>query len=219
MRPLHILAGLAVVCLFFSTCTLVKPTPAPRDLIPFHRGIPGKLPLVRVVLLPLHSEDTDSSAAELFGASLRNAITKRNVFEVVQVHEEDLAAMDFVLTREKGVYRTADLILMSQRFGADGVIFGTISRFRAFPAVQLGARLSLVDCRIGDLRWSTDFFLDAADAAVDQDVHNFHDVSLRDEHVNGHHTVLVSPRLFCNYAAARTADTLERVIRLDHVAR
>ncbi len=203
-----LLAVAACVGMTLTSC--IHPTPPRRhDLIAWESPRSRLQPPRRVVFLPLDTEVGHESYARQLQALVRTAMVGEAPFEIVPVSQEDLRDVDFRITRERGVYRSEDLIRLAGRFGTDGVLFGVLTHFRAAPSVSLGLRITLLDCRTGEVGWASDFVLDAEDVRVDQDVRNFVEVSLRETpSLMGHERVLISPRLFGAYTASRLADTL-----------
>ncbi|HGY90619.1 MAG TPA: hypothetical protein ENK43_05540 [Planctomycetes bacterium] len=200
----------AVMLLGFAMTACIHPTPPRRDDLIAWESPPTHLhPPRRVVFLPLDTEVGHESYARQLQAMVRSAMVGEAPFEIVPVSQEDLRDVNFRLTRERGVYRSEDLIRLAGRFGTDGVLFGVLTHFRAAPSVSVGLRMTLLDCRTGEVSWASSFVLDAEDARVDQDVRNFVEISQRaTPSLMGHERVLISPRLFGIYTASRLADTL-----------
>ena len=198
----------ALLGLAMTSC--IHPTPPRRDdLIAWESPRTRLQPPRRIVFLPLDTEVGHESYARQLQALVRSAMVGEAPFEIVPVDQEDLRDVDFRLTRERGVYRSEDLIRLAGRFGTDGVLFGVLTHFRPAPSVSIGLRMTLLDCRTGEVGWASDFVLDAEDARVDQDVRNFVEVAQRaTSSLMGHERVLISPRLFGTYTASRLADTL-----------
>ncbi|MEZ6196379.1 MAG: hypothetical protein R3F20_11740 [Planctomycetota bacterium] len=196
-------------------CLLVDITPGEQNVVPYRSERPPASPLRRVVLPPLRMEDAESPQELALRNALVDQITSRGLFEVVPVTARDLEDIELDSARMKGVYSTADLLALNRRFGADGVFTGTLLRFRAYPQMQIGMRLHLIDCRSGRVLWGTDLHLDASDRRVADDAHNWYDLVYRDptESLVEHEKVLVSPRLFSTYAAYRISATLARSLR------
>lgn len=196
-------------------CAILDITPEPVEgLVPRGGDAARVAPFRRVVMMPFEAAAEDGDQAQELRAALEAEISRRNLFETVPVSESDLVDIELASARHTGTYKTDDLILASRRFGADGVLFGVLTQFRAYPDVRLGLRLYLLDCRNGRVPWATETLLDAGDRLVAQDVHNYHDMQLRkSESLLEHERVLRSPRLFTAYAASRVADGLRNTLK------
>ena len=185
-------------------------TPPPHDeAYAYH--VEDKIPanMRRVVMLPLAVESHSHGCEDHITESLTQAIGSHHLFELLPVDESDVADTALKLTRKNGTYRTGDLITLSRRFGADGILSGTLTQFQAYPQVIIGLRLHLLDCRTGRVPWATDVVLDASSPSIAQDVHNFYDTQMREEDTLwDYEKILLSPRLFGKYAAKRIARTL-----------
>lgn len=203
-------ALLCSLAFLLSGCVLIDGTPPRQDVVPFERGAGESRPFRRVALVPLQAAEGDAAAAALLRDALQRQITTRSLFEAVPVPGDDLVDLHLERARRDGVVASEDLIAAGRRFGVDGVLTGTITHARTAPAVLLGARLTLIDTRTGRVAWTTDVVLDATDARVAADVHNYYDSVYEDpsRSLLEHEKVLISPRLFSDYAASRIADTL-----------
>ncbi|MCB9833550.1 MAG: hypothetical protein H6807_13860 [Planctomycetes bacterium] len=206
---------LVLVLVFLPGCALLEaPTPAPQTgPFPYHSLAEAPAPLRRVVMLPLDAESCPAPHRLLVERSLQRAIAARNLFEILPVDERDVADTHIVSTRSTGTYHTDDLILLSRRFGAEGVLHGVITQFQAYPQVVIGLRLTLLDCRNGRVPWATDILLDASNRVIEQDVHNYYDTRLRDQgSLMDYEQVLISPRYFADYGADRVSGTLAKAL-------
>lgn len=182
---------------------------AAENLLPYHRTTDGFRSIRRVVLLPLEVESCSDGMDSLFAASLLREVARRNLFEIIPVSANDMADIQLSDSRATGVYSTRDLIQISQRFGADGALYGVVSHGGFVPRVSFSVRLNLVDCRNGEVVWATDATLDASNRRVSDDAKAYHDEVLAStSSLLGADRMLVSPRLFLGYAASRVADTL-----------
>lgn len=212
MKSFLVVSG---ACFILGACALIKePTPpAEPAAFPYHAETETVGGMRRVVMMPLRTEIRGRAVRSRIETSLQRAISERHLFEMIPVSESDIADTDFDSTRKKGTFTTTDLITLSRRFGADGVLHGVVTHFQAYPQVVLGLRLTLLDCRTGRVPWATEVLLDASTRTVKQDVHNFYDTQKWEEDsLLDHEKVLVSPRLFGEYASARIAGTMANAL-------
>ncbi len=203
-----------------SCAFLEKGTPPPEPgAFPYHAESEPVGGLRRIVMMPLRSEVPGRPNAGSIETSLQRALSSKNNFELLPVHQSDLADTDLDTTRKIGTFKTEDLIVLSRRFGADGVIYGVVTHFQAYPQVIIGLRLTLLDCRTGRVPWATDVVLDASTRIIQQDVHNYYDTQKWEkDSLLDHEKVLISPRLFGDYASARIASTLAAALRVRPVS-
>ncbi len=212
----RLLAPLPALLLVSACAFIDKGTPPARPAaFPYHaeKDIAGGLR--RVVMMPLRVErPTLNDSARILEQSLQRAISHRNLFEMLPVADKDLADTNIDSARSRGTFHTEDLITLSKRFGADGVLHGVVTHFQAYPQVVIGLRLTLLDCRTGRVPWATDVLLDASSRIIEQDVHNFYDTHRWEENsLWDHEKVLISPRLFGEYASERVASTLATALK------
>ena len=202
-----ILVSVVTICL--GGCALTTPTPDPQDVVPHHEAAVRR-PMRRVAVMIDQAPPRHEETAERFADALRRQLTERNLFEPLPVTSADLADANLASIRTRGRYAPEDLLTVGRRFGVEGVLYVTMTDFAATPTIRFGARLALIDCRDGSAAWSTDVMLDGEDRVVAKDVHNWHDVHLKDRgSLIDHELVLISPRLFFDYAATRIVGTME----------
>ena len=197
-------------------CALVtRPAPSPHPDLIAARTDPSPLPGPRrVVVLPLECEDGTENDARILGAALRAAIAERSLFEAVPVNAEDVKDLSIGLTRERGFFRTKDLIEIGRRFGVDGLLYGVITQIRHYPCMSIGLRLVLIDVRVGEVPFATDFLLDGSDRRVVEDLANWQVVTRQDtESLWGPERGLQGPHLYSSYVADRVARRLERALQ------
>jgi hypothetical protein len=207
---------LGLVCLLTCPgCLMLDVTPAREDVVAYQVTPQRTAPFRRVLLAPLHREDAGEREEHVLRQALAAAMTANRIFEVVPISRRELADIAIERPRTKGTFGTEDLLELSRRFGVDGVLTGTLSQFRVYPQMQVGLRLHLIDCRTGRVAWGTDSFLDAADPRVARDAHNYYDLDFNDRgrSLAQEEKILISPRLFSRYTAARVADTLAQALR------
>ncbi len=213
---MKVLALVILLSLSLTACAfLERGTPPPEPgAFPFYAEKDASKGIRRVVMMPLRVENPGHASMGNLERSLQRAMSKEHLFELVPVSNSDLADTDFDSTRTKGTFRTEDLITLSQRFGAEGVIHGIVTQYQVYPQVVLGLRLTLLDCRTGRVPWATDIVLDASSRIIKQDVQNYYDTTKWEEgSLLDHEKVLISPRLFGDYASMRIASTLASAMR------
>ncbi|MFT7616419.1 MAG: hypothetical protein ACI97A_000040 [Planctomycetota bacterium] len=207
-------ASLVVLCLLVCLTGCVNTPVSDPGAFPYHAEAQSVGGLRRVVMMPLRTEIKGHAPVDNLETSLLRAITAKHLFELLPVAQNDLADTDFDSTRRQGTYQTEDLITLSRRFGAEGVIHGIVTHYQVFPQIVVGLRLTLLDCRTGQVPWATDLLLDASSRMIEQDVHHYYDTEKWEEgSLLDHEKVLISPRLFGEYASSRIAATLAAALK------
>lgn len=191
-------------------CVMLDVTPAREDVVPYQTARKAAAPFRRVLLAPLRREDGADAAELKIRRALADAVVKQRVFEIVPVSRRELVDIEVERSRTMGTFSTEDLLALNRRFGVDGVLTGTLTRFEAYPEMTVGLRLHLIDCRTGRVAWGTDNLLSASDPRVRRDAHNFYDLGYHDpaDSLDEENKVLISPRVFSRYVAHRVVETL-----------
>lgn len=204
------LAGIALTGCALADRYLPDATPAPVEIATSYHAPPAPRPaLRRVAVLPFQDLTRHEAETRALRQALVDEIQKRQAFEVVSLGRDALAEHEEVDFFRSGVFRQDTLIRLAGRFAADGVLYGAVTRYHPYEPLSLGLQLTLVSAEDGEVVWSANGFYDAADAAVVQDVHNFHDVRLAPSgSLEGWRLILVSPSRFGAYVCSRLADTL-----------
>lgn len=143
-------------------CAGVPPDP-PRIPINHYpeRGIaPGRV--ARVIVLPFENETAFASEGrqlfEIFLAELASA----NRFEVVPLGAADLTG-ELPHSRRDPAAPADLLVRVARRYGADGVLFGTVTHLRPYGTPLVGIRLELESTFTGERLWACDGVIDGSD--------------------------------------------------------
>lgn len=209
MRSVLLFLAFGLV-LSLPSCVMLDVTPSREDVVPYQAPSRPLAPFRRVLLAPLRREDGADASELVLRRALADAVVAQRVFEVVPVSRRELVDIEIERSRTRGTFSTDDLLTLNRRFGVDGVLTGTLTRFEAYPEMQIGVRLHLIDCRTGRVAWGTDNLLAASDPRVRRDAHNFYDLAYHDgtDSLEEERKVLVSPRVFSRYVAHRVVETL-----------
>jgi hypothetical protein len=93
--------------------------------------------------------------------------------------------------------------------GCDAVLFCRLSQYRPYPPMAVGWDLKLVDVNSHTLLWAVDQVLDAGEPAVARSARGYYDKAIHVPPPKGDpSSVLQSPRLFGQYAAAVAVETI-----------
>ncbi len=192
----------------FSGCSLLGPSFSKPKPVDAYFADPRDTALVRrVLVLPFDIEDEGDADPDLVWKTFCLELQKTGRFEVLALPEEDRQEWLDNLPRLKGVFPLADLLDFCNRFGADGVIYGTVTRFRAYKPPCLGLRLGMVSAQTGQVIWETDVLYDMADKRSLEDLRNYvATVSSPEDSLHKWEMTLLSPRRFASYVCHRVVD-------------
>ena len=173
--------------------------------------LPPTIRRVAVLPLPQSREDANQAAgASLLQPVLIAELAKRNLFEVIPVSPEALRE----LTAGNGW--TVEAPLPPDFFerlrlltDCDAVVFASLTVFRAYPPLQTGWKIRLVDCREHQTWWAVDEVFDAGTESVVAAAESYARTSLSlPNPLLADTGVLHSPLRFGQYAANAVTQTL-----------
>ena len=205
-RKTGFLLGMGLLAL--PSCSLFGPgwtKPKPVDAF---FADPRDTALVRrVLVLPFDIEGGGDADPDVVWRIFCMELQKTGRFEVLALPEDDRRKWLDNLPRLKGVFPLADLLDFCDRYGADGVLYGTVTRFRAYKPPCLGLRLGMVSAQTGQVVWETDVLYDMADRESMEDLRNYvATVSSPDDSLHKWEMALLSPRRFTAYVCHRVVD-------------
>ncbi|MSR75864.1 MAG: hypothetical protein EXS14_10395 [Planctomycetes bacterium] len=163
----------------------------------------------RVVVVPFQDLSGHPIEARAIMQGVVDEIQRRQPFEIFHADSKTLSNEEEDRYLHSGTIDKEALVRVSQEHHADAVLYGVVTRYRAYEPMLLGMQLNLVSTGAGDIVWSTSALFDASDARCAADVHNWHDTSLDHaaDTMNGWRTILLSPARFTAYACARMVAT------------
>ena len=213
MRTLIIFAGLTGV-LTLGGCHmrdhyLGEPTPDAVTIpVSYRAPTVDGFRVRRVLVLPFRDDTAHPEHANGLQRAFVDALNRRQVFEVVEVDHRALGQdhqREFVLTGE--IVKQA-LMELARAYKADGVLYGSVTRYRAYEPMAVGLRISLVSAGAGDLIWEANGLFDSSDVRVVRDVHHWYDTEVdQSDHLERWRGVLMSPARFGAYACSRIVNT------------
>lgn len=162
----------------------------------------------RVVVVPFQDLTGHPEAARAVQQSVIDEIQRLQPFEIFHANNER------ILTREEeehflnaGTIDKEALVRVSREHHADAVLYGAVTRFRAYEPMLVGLKLNLVSAGAGDVVWSVSALFDAGDAQCARDVHNWF-ANHADQRTGANwRTTLLSPARFSSYASSRVVAT------------
>jgi hypothetical protein len=135
-----------------------RPTPS------FHSDELASRKIRRVVLAPFEDEARTGPARAAIQEAFAHEFEKATSVEVVAI--DAMAHMEAAQDdrpRRTGQYHLESILELALRHDADGVLFGTITSYRAYAPQKLGIRVDLVSANSGLLLWSAHAEFDMAD--------------------------------------------------------
>lgn len=189
--------------------------PGPKPDAPQNWFLPtvGGRVIRRVAFLPVYHERFTSEALRDLDASFNSELSKKTVFEVVPVSRREMEGL-IGLREVSSVEKVpGDLFRkLVDRYGVEGVMFTDVTHFSPYRPVAVGVRSKLVDVQTGRIHWASDILLDSSNSGVQAAARQYARVLGRDHFpVEGDGgTVLLSPRMFSQFAAYANYASLKR---------
>jgi hypothetical protein len=167
----------------------------------------------RVALLPVYHNRFPAEALLDLDVAFNSELAKKTVFEVVTVSRPEMEAL-IGLREVPSVGKVpGDLFAkLKERYGVDGVMFTDVTHYSPYRPVAVGVRSKLVDIEQGRIHWASDVLYDSSNAQVAAAAQEYQKV-LGQNHfpVEGDYgTILMSPRLFAQFAAHANYVSLKR---------
>lgn len=173
---------------------------------------PGRT-IRRVAMLPAHHPKLQGEVLKEIDAALNAELSKKAVFEVVPITR---SAMELLTDRREisSVERVpGDLFRkLRDQYGVEAVMFNDLTHYSPYRPVSLGVRSKLVDIETGTIQWASDLMLDSGNANVAESARAYQKVLCRDNFPvrSDGATVLMSPRLFAQFAAFSNYASLKK---------
>jgi hypothetical protein len=173
---------------------------------------PGRT-IRRVAILPAYHPSLQGEVLKEIDLALNEELSKKAVFEVVPITR---AAMELLTDRREvsSVERVpGDLFRkLRDQYGVEAVMFNDLTHYSPYRPVCLGVRSKLVDVETGSIQWASDVMLDSGNANVAASARAYQKVLCRDNSPvrSDGGTVLMSPRLFAQFAAFSNYASLKR---------
>ena len=203
------------ICLFTGCQSPSVLPPSPRADAPQNWFLPtvGGRIIRRVAFLPVYHERFTSDALRDLDASFNSELSKKTVFEVVPVSRREMEGLIGLREISSVEKVPGDLFRkLVDRFGVEGVMFTDVTHFSPYRPVAVGVRSKLVDVHTGRIHWASDILLDSSNSGVQTAARQYAKVLGRDNFpVEGDGgTVLLSPRMFSQFAAYANYASLQR---------
>ena len=179
----------------------------------FRPSGPSRAVMRRVAILPVYNSRLPGEVLKDIDLALNEELSKKAVFEVVPITRQTME--NLVDRREiSSVERVpGDLFRkLRDQYGIEGVMFNDLTHYSPYRPVCIGVRSKLVDVESGEIHWASDVMLDSGNANVAAAAQAYQKVLCRDNFpVKGDGgTVLLSPRLFAQFAAFSNYASLKK---------
>jgi hypothetical protein len=160
-----------------------------------------------VVFVEVQMDEQTTEAVEDFNLALTRALQDRRFMYLRSVRPSVELAQ--ALPAE-GRPPTLEQLSAARRLtGADGIIYGCITRLEQYPRMQVGLRLRMLDLRKGQLLWAVDHVWDTTDRDVEQRMDAFFRACERTGYEPvGSQLALISPRVFAEFVSREVAATI-----------
>lgn len=206
MSSIHCTATLAVIACLGLGCSMF---PAPPKPLQVNHYLADKLDLDsvrRVMVLPFDEAPGVASQAEMVHSSFIAEMSKLQSFEVVPLPREAREFDEIYRSLTRGTLSPDALAVLSERYGIDGVVMGTITNYRAYRPASLGLRIQLVSMHSGRTVWAADGIYDCGDAAVLEDLQHYaRSFASPEDSLHGWRIHMLAPRMFATYVCHRIA--------------
>ena len=188
---------------------LGEPTPEPVTIpISYRAPTVDGFKIRRVLVLPFRDDTAHPEHDGGIQRAFVDALNRRQVFEVVELDRHTLGASAEQEFRLSGKISKRALMELARTYGADGVLYGSVTRYRAYEPMAVGLGVYLVSAGAGDLVWDANGLFDSSDSRVIRDVHHWYDTEVdRSDHLERWRSVLMSPARFGAYACSRIVNT------------
>jgi hypothetical protein len=179
-----------------------------------YSGVP-RLPkdIRRVAMLPMSIRTNDSvfdAGRDELQPVLYGEVGKTKAFELVTVDPVQLRHLTGRLNWSGQEDLPRDFLeRLQQSLGCDAVMFCQLTLFRPYVPVAVGWQFKLVACKQAQVLWSADEVFDTGNPAVQNAARRYAYQHVQDWRPTADsRSVLVSPRLVAQYAAADLLATL-----------
>lgn len=158
----------------------------------------------RVAVLPISHETLGFNTLQDLQTILCSELNKRALFNVIPYKTYD----ESVLTSKLTFYDISTIYNQTQ---ADAILIPLLTTYRQQPPLAIGLKLTLMDIKTGTVLWAFDDVFDAGLATVHYGAMRYAKVGLKAAYpFNEEHTILMSPRLFFQYASYEAFQSMTR---------
>ena len=159
---------LLLLAVLLSGCSIhnIYRAPAPTADYYYVNADKGLTTLGRVAIVELNNDSSYPQISADVTEALFQALQKRQVFGLTVVHQHDASWRSLQLDLDS-TYTLDQLMTIRETLKCDGILIGTITKFRPYPHMAVGLRLKLLDLRDGQLLWALEQVWDSADKTTE----------------------------------------------------
>lgn len=163
----------------------------------------------RIVFVELTPEPTcPPEVAWQTTQAVYKALQHKSLFHVDLVRQADPICHELPIGRVEA-FSVAELAKIRQALRCDAVLFGRVSHFKPFPAMQMGLYLKLLYLKEARAIWAVDHVWDTTDQDTEWRIRRYFAREIRSGYDPlGWELILKSPRAFERYVAYELAETL-----------
>jgi len=206
MRALTSLVAVLMVNAMSTSCSIF---PDPPKTLHVNHYLADKFDLDsvrRVMVLPFDESTGVASQASMVRSTFIMEMSKLQSFEVVPLPREAREFDEIYRNLSRGEISVEALAVLSERYGIDGVLLGTITNYRAYRPASLGLRVQLISMHSGRTVWAADGIYDCGDAAVLEDLQHYaKSFAASEDSLHGWRIHMLAPRKFATYVCHRIA--------------
>jgi len=164
----------------------------------------------RVALVEIGNASDDPQIATAITDALFLEAQKKQVFGVMVVHRTD-PAWQGLQENLDSAQTLRQLAAAREALKCNGLLVGTLTKYRPYPHMVIGLRLKLLDLTDGQLLWGMEEVWDSSDRSIQNRIKAY----LKEDRKAGHsplreELVIVSPLNFCKFVTYEVAGTFER---------
>jgi hypothetical protein len=162
----------------------------------------------RVAVVELYNDSSYPQMSSEVTESLFQALQKKQVFGLTIVNQHDPSWRSLQLDLDSP-YTQEQIRSIRETLKCDGILIGTITKFRPYPHMTVGLRMRLLDLRDGQLLWAIEQVWDSTDKRTEHQIRKYYSseknlgtVPLQE------HLAAISPLEFLKYVSYEVAETL-----------
>lgn len=162
----------------------------------------------RVAVVELSNDSSYPQMSSEVTESLFHALQKKQVFGLTIVRQRDPSWRSLQLDVDSS-YTPDQIQSMRETLKCDGILLGTLTKFRPYPHMAMGLRLKLLDLKNGQLLWALEQIWDSTDKETESRIKKYYKSNKsRDSAPSQEHLASVSPLEFIKYVSFEVAETL-----------
>ncbi|MGZ8938807.1 MAG: hypothetical protein ACXW32_06305 [Limisphaerales bacterium] len=191
---------------------IVGPNHQVRNVFQRHPLLP--INVRRVAVLPVSFKEANAalvSGKESLEPVLRMELAKAARFETIYIEPTQLR--QWTGREQWDAYEDLPprmLKLLTEKTGADSILFSHLSEYKAYPPMVIGWRMKLVGSD-ADALWAVDEMFDAAEEAVSNAARRYDRAQVRNNPVlEDSRAILLSPTRFGHYTLQALFETLPK---------